>query len=128
MALLKGRSASGTAREALDEAERVAASAERTYRLVIDTLASGQSVEVAVGGTSALYAELFSISGSMAGTMILTLADGTVLASHPVNAAIASHTFALPQGSGCVFRFTASGAISAARLLLSVKGGAFFAA
>lgn len=128
MGLLKKTDASALAREAMDAALENAAGAEHTVRIVVDSLAEGQSVAQGVSGASSLYAEIFSLGGAVTGTMSVTGTDGVVTQSFAVNSVIASRVFALPTGERYVFRFVASGAVVAARLLLCAKGGAFFAA
>lgn len=125
MGLLKKTDASTLAREAIALAEENSAIAERTYRLVTTDVAAGQSIEVGVRGGGEVYAEVFSPSGDVAGTMSLIGADGSALGSKIVAAPIAATTFK-SAGGEARFRFVASAAVASLKLTLSVKGGAFF--
>lgn len=125
MGLLKKTDASTLAREAIALAEENSAIAERTYRLVTTDVAAGQSIEVGVRGGGEVYAEVFSPSGDVAGTMSLIGADGTALGSKIVAAPIAATTFK-SAGGEARFRFVASAAVASLKLTLSVRGGAFF--
>lgn len=125
MGLLKKTDASTLAREAIALAEENSATAERTYRLVTTDVAAGQSIEVGVRGGGEVYAEVFSPSGDVAGTMSLIGADGTALGSKIVAAPIAATTFK-SAGGEARFRFVASAAVASLKLTLSVRGGAFF--
>lgn len=125
MGLLKKTDASTLAREAIALAEENSAIAERTYRLVTTDVAAGQSIEVGVRGGGELYAEVFSPSGDVAGTMSLIGADGSALGSKIVAAPIAATTFK-SAGGEARFRFVASAAVASLKLTLSVRGGAFF--
>ncbi len=125
MGLLKKTDASTLAREAIALAEENSAIAERTYRLVTTDVAAGQSIEVGVRGGGEVYAEVFSPSGDVAGTMSLIGADGSALGSKIVAAPIAATTFK-SAGGEARFRFVASAAVAALKLTLSVRGGAFF--
>lgn len=125
MGLLKKTDASTLAREAIALAEENFATAERTYRLVTTDVAAGQSIEVGVRGGGDVYAEVFSPSGDVAGTMSLIGADGTALGSKIVDAPIAATTFK-SAGGEARFRFVASAAVASLKLTLSVRGGAFF--
>lgn len=125
MGLLKKTDASTLAREAIALAEENSAAAERTYRLVTTDVAAGQSIEVGVRGGGEVYAEAFSPSGNVAGTMSLIGADGTALGSKSVAAPIAAITFK-SAGGEARFRFVASAAVASLKLTLSVRGGAFF--
>lgn len=125
MGLLKKTDALTLAREAIALAEENAASAERTYRLVTTDVAAGQSIEVGVRGGGEVYAEVFSPSGDVAGTMSLIGADGSALGSKIVAAPIAATTFK-SAGGEARFRFVASAAVASLKLTLSVRGGAFF--
>ena len=125
MGLLKKTDASTLAREAIALAEENSATAERTYRLVTTDVAAGQSIEVGVRGGGEVYAEVFSPSGDVAGTMSLIGADGSALGSKIVAAPIAATTFK-SAGGEARFRFVASAAVTSLKLTLSVKGGAFF--
>ncbi|HIU97922.1 MAG TPA: hypothetical protein IAB15_05510 [Candidatus Ornithoclostridium faecigallinarum] len=125
MGLLKKTDASTLAREAIALAEENAATAERTYRLVTTDVAAGQSIEVGVRGGGEVYAEIFSPSGDVAGTMSLIGADGSALGSKIVAAPIAASTFK-SAGGEARFRFVASAAVASLKLTLSVRGGAFF--
>ena len=125
MGLLKKTDASALAREAIALAEENSAAAERTYRLVTTDVAAGQSIEVGVRGGGEVYAEVFSPSGDVAGTMSLIGADGSALGSKSVAAPIAATTFK-PAGGEARFRFIASAAVASLKLTLSVRGGAFF--
>ena len=125
MGLLKKTDASTLAREAIALAEENSATAERTYRLVTTDVAAGQSIEVGVRGGGEVYAEVFSPSGDVAGTMSLIGADGSALGSKIVAAPIAATTFK-SAGGEARFRFVASAAVAALKLTLSVRGGAFF--
>ena len=89
MGLLKKTDASTLAREAIALAEENSAIAERTYRLVTTDVEAGQSIEVGVHGGGEVYAEVFSPSGDVVGTMSLIGADGTALESKSVAAPIA---------------------------------------
>ena len=88
MGLLKKTDASTLAREAIALAEENSAIAERTYRLVTTDVTAGQSIEVGVRGGGEVYAEVFSPSGDVAGTMSLIGADGSALGSKIVAAPI----------------------------------------
>ena len=125
MGLLKKTDASTLAREAIALAEENSAIAERTYRLVTTDVEAGQSIEVGVRGGGEVYAEVFSPSGDVAGTMSLIGADGSALGSKIVAAPIAATTFK-SAGGEARFRFVASAAVAALKLTLSVRGGAFF--
>ncbi len=125
MGLLKKTDASTLAREAIALAEENSAIAERTYRLVTTDVAAGQSIEVGVRGGGEVYAEVFSPSGDVAGTMSLIGADGSALGSKIVAAPIAATTFK-SAGGEARFRFVASAAVASLKLTLSVRGGAFF--
>ena len=125
MGLLKKTDASTLAREAIALAEENSAIAERTYRLVTTDVAAGQSIEVGVRGGGEVYAEVFSPSGDVAGTMSLIGADGSALGSKIVAAPIAATTIK-SAGGEARFRFVASAAVASLKLTLSVKGGAFF--
>lgn len=125
MGLLKKTDASTLAREAIALAEENSATAERTYRLVTTDVAAGQSIEVGVRGGGEVYAEVFSPSGDVAGTMSLIGADGSTLGSKIVAAPIAATTFK-SAGGEARFRFVASAAVASLKLTLSVRGGAFF--
>ena len=125
MGLLKKTDASTLAGEAIALAEENAATAERTYRLVTTDVAAGQSIEVGVRGGGEVYAEIFSPSGDVAGTMSLIGADGSALGSKIVAAPIAASTFK-SAGGEARFRFVASAAVASLKLTLSVRGGAFF--
>ena len=125
MGLLKKTDASTLAREAIALAEENSAIAERTYRLVTTDVAAGQSIEVGVRGGGEVYAEVFSPSGDVAGTMSLIGADGSALGSKIVAAPIAATTFK-SAGGETRFRFVASAAVASLKLTLSVRGGAFF--
>lgn len=125
MGLLKKTDASTLAREAIALAEENSATAERTYRLVTTDVEAGQSIEVGVRGGGEVYAEVFSPSGDVAGTMSLIGADGTALGSKSVAAPIAATTFK-SAGGEARFRFVASAAVASLKLTLSVRGGAFF--
>lgn len=125
MGLLKKTDASTLAREAIALAEENSAIAERTYRLVSTDVAAGQSIEVGVRGGGEVYAEVFSPSGDVAGTMSLIGADGSALGSKIVAAPIAATTFK-SAGGEARFRFVASAAVASLKLTLSVRGGAFF--
>ena len=125
MGLLKKTDASTLAREAIALAEENSAIAERTYRLVTTDVEAGQSIEVGVRGGGEVYAEVFSPSGDVAGTMSLIGADGSALGSKIVAAPIAATTFK-SAGGEARFRFVASAAVASLKLTLSVKGGAFF--
>ena len=125
MGLLKKTDASTLAREAIALAEENSATAERTYRLVTTDVEAGQSIEVGVRGGGEVYAEIFSPSGDVAGTMSLIGADGSALGSKIVAAPIAATTFK-SAGGEARFRFVASAAVASLKLTLSVKGGAFF--
>ncbi len=125
MGLLKKTDASTLAREAIALAEENSAIAERTYRLVTTDVAAGQSIEVGVRGGGEVYAEVFSPSGDVAGTMSLIGADGSALGSKIVAAPIAATTFK-SEGGEARFRFVASAAVASLKLTLSVRGGAFF--
>lgn len=125
MGLLKKTDASTLAREAIALAEENSAIAERTYRLVTTDVAAGQSIEVGVRGGGEVYAEIFSPSGDVAGTMSLIGADGSALGSKIVAAPIAATTFK-SAGGEARFRFVASAAVASLKLTLSVRGGAFF--
>ena len=124
MGLLKKTDASTLAREAIALAEENSAIAERTYRLVTTDVAAGQSIEVGVRGGGEVYAEVFSPSGDVAGTMSLIGADGSALGSKIVAAPIAATTFK-SAGGEARFRFVASAAGASLKLTLSVRGGAF---
>lgn len=126
MGLLKKTDASTLAREAIALAEENAATAEKTYRVVTTDVASEESIEVGVRGAGEVYAEIFSPSGEVAGTMSLVGADGTALESKSVAAPIAAYVFKLSTGGDVRFRFVASADIATLKLTLSVKGGAFF--
>lgn len=125
MGLLKKTDASTLAREAIALAEENSATAERTYRLVTTDVEAGQSIEVGVRGGGEVYAEVFSPSGDVAGTMSLIGADGSALGSKIVAAPIAATTFK-SAGGEARFRFVASAAVASLKLTLSVRGGAFF--
>ena len=125
MGLLKKTDASTLAREAIALAEENSATAERTYRLVTTDVEAGQSIEVGVRGGGEVYAEIFSPSGDVAGTMSLIGADGSALGSKIVAAPIAATTFK-STGGEARFRFVASAAVASLKLTLSVRGGAFF--
>lgn len=125
MGLLKKTDASTLAREAIALAEENSATAERTYRLVTTDVEAGQSIEVGVRGVGEVYAEVFSPSGDVAGTMSLIGADGSALGSKIVAAPIAATTFK-SAGGEARFRFVASAAVASLKLTLSVRGGAFF--
>ena len=125
MGLLKKTDASTLAREAIALAEENAATAEKTYRLVTTDVAAGQSIEVGVRGGGEVYAEVFSTSGDVAGTMSLVGANGSALGSKIVAAPIAATTFK-SAGGEARFRFVASAAVASLKLTLSVRGGAFF--
>lgn len=125
MGLLKKTDASTLAREAIALAEENSAVAERTYRLVTTDVEAGQSIEVGVRGGGEVYAEVFSPSGDVAGTMSLIGADGSALGSKIVAAPIAATTFK-SAGGEARFRFVASAAVASLKLTLSVRGGAFF--
>ena len=125
MGLLKKTDASALAREAIALAEENAATAEKTYRVVTTDVEAGQSIEVGVRGGGEVYAEIFSPSGDVAGTMSLIGADGSALGSKTVAAPIAATTFK-SAGGEARFRFAASADIATLKLTLSVKGGAFF--
>lgn len=125
MGLLKKTDASTLAREAIALAEENSAIAERTYRLVTTDVAAGQSIEVGVRGGGEVYAEVFSPSGDVTGTMSLIGADGSALGSKIVAAPIAATTFK-SAGGEARFRFVASAAVASLKLTLSVRGGAFF--
>lgn len=125
MGLLKKTDASTLAREAIALAEENSATAERTYRLVTTDVEAGQSIEVGVHGGGEVYAEVFSPSGDVAGTMSLIGADGSALGSKIVAAPIAATTFK-SAGGEARFRFVASAAVASLKLTLSVRGGAFF--
>lgn len=125
MGLLKKTDASTLAREAIALAEENAATAERTYRLVTTDVAAEQSIEVGVRGGGEVYAEIFSPSGNVVGTMSLIGADGSALGSKIVAAPIAATTFK-SAGGEARFRFVASAAVASLKLTLSVRGGAFF--
>ena len=125
MGLLKKTDSSTLAREAIALAEENSAIAERTYRLVTTDVAAGQSIEVGVRGGGEVYAEVFSPSGDVAGTMSLIGADGSALGSKIVAAPIAATTFK-SAGGEARFRFVASAAVASLKLTLSVRGGAFF--
>ena len=125
MGLLKKTDASTLAREAIALAEENSAIAERTYRLVTTDVAAGQSIEVGVRGGGEVYAEVFSPSGDVAGTMSLIGADGSALGSKIVAAPIAATTFK-SAGGEARFRFVASAAVASLKLTLSIRGGAFF--
>lgn len=125
MGLLKKTDASALAREAIALAEENSATAERTYRLVTTDVEAGQSIEVGVRGGGEVYAEIFSPSGDVAGTMSLIGADGSALGSKIVAAPIAATTFK-SAGGEARFRFVASAAVASLKLTLSVRGGAFF--
>ena len=125
MGLLKKTDASTLAREAIALAEENSAIAERTYRLVTTDVEAGQSIEVGVRGGGEVYAEVFSPSGDVAGTMSLIGADGSALGSKIVAAPIAATTFK-SAGGEARFRFVASVAVASLKLTLSVRGGAFF--
>ena len=125
MGLLKKTDASTLAREAIALAEENSAIAERTYRLVTTDVAAGQSIEVGVRGGGEVYAEVFSPSGDVAGTMSLIGADGSALGSKIVAAPIAATTFK-SAGGEARFRFVASAAVASLKLTLSVRGGVFF--
>lgn len=125
MGLLKKTDASTLAREAIALAEENSAIAERTYRLVTTDVEAGQSIEVGVRGGGEVYAEVFSPSGDVAGTMSLIGADGSALGSKIVAAPIAATTFK-SAGGEARFRFVASAAVVSLKLTLSVRGGAFF--
>lgn len=125
MGLLKKTDASTLAREAIALAEENSATAERTYRLVKTDVEAGQSIEVGVRGGGEVYAEVFSPSGDVAGTMSLIGADGSALGSKIVAAPIAATTFK-SAGGEARFRFVASAAVASLKLTLSVRGGAFF--
>ena len=125
MGLLKKTDASTLAREAIALAEENSAIAERTYRLVTTDVAAGQSIEVGVRGGGEVYAEVFSPSGDVVGTMSLIGADGSALGSKIVAAPIAATTFK-SAGGEARFRFVASAAAAPPQLTLSVRGGAFF--
>lgn len=125
MGLLKKTDASTLAREAIALAEENSAIAERTYRLVTTDVAAGQSIEVGVRGGGEVYAEVYSPSGDVAGTMSLIGADGSALGSKIVAAPIAATTFK-SAGGEARFRFVASAAVASLKLTLSVRGGAFF--
>ena len=122
MGLLKKTDASTLAREAIALAEENSAIAERTYRLVTTDVAAGQSIEVGVRGGGEVYAEVFSPSGDVAGTMSLIGADGSALGSKIVAAPIAATTFK-SAGGEARFRFVASAAVASLKLTLSVRGG-----
>lgn len=125
MGLLKKTDASTLAREAIALAEENSATAEKTYRLVTTDVEAGQSIEVGVRGGGEVYAEIFSPSGDVAGTMSLIGADGSALGSKIVAAPIAATTFK-SAGGEARFRFVASAAVASLKLTLSVRGGAFF--
>lgn len=125
MGLLKKTDASTLAREAIALAEENSATAERTYRVVTTDVEAGQSIEVGVRGGGEVYAEVFSPSGDVAGTMSLIGADGSALGSKIVAAPIAATTFK-SAGGEARFRFVASAAVASLKLTLSVRGGAFF--
>ena len=125
MGLLKKTDASTLAREAIALAEENSAVAERTCRLVTTDVAAEQSNEVGVRGGGEVYAEVFSPSGDVAGTMSLIGADGSALGSKIVAAPIAATTFK-SAGGEARFRFVASAAVASLKLTLSVRGGAFF--
>lgn len=125
MGLLKKTDASTLAREAIALAEENSATAEKTYRLVTTDVEAGQSIEVGVRGGGEVYAEVFSPSGDVAGTMSLIGADGSALGSKIVAAPIAATTFK-SAGGEARFRFVASAAVASLKLTLSVRGGAFF--
>lgn len=125
MGLLKKTDASTLAREAIALAEENSATAERTYRLVTTDVEAGQSIEVGVRGGGEVYAEVFSPSGDVAGTMSLIGADGSALGSKIVAAPIAATTFK-SAGGEARFRFVASAVVASLKLTLSVRGGAFF--
>ena len=125
MGLLKKTDASTLAREAIALAEENSAIAERTYRLVTTDVEAGQSIVVGVRGGGEVYAEVFSPSGDVAGTMSLIGADGSALGSKIVAAPIAATTFK-SAGGEARFRFVASAAVASLKLTLSVRGGAFF--
>lgn len=125
MGLLKKTDASTLAREAIALAEENSATAERTYRLVTTDVEAGQSIEVGVRGGGEVYAEIFSPSGDVAGTMSLIGTDGSALGSKIVAAPIAATTFK-SAGGEARFRFVASAAVASLKLTLSVRGGAFF--
>lgn len=125
MGLLKKTDASTLAREAIALAEENSATAERTYRLVTTDVAAGQSIEVGVRGGGEVYAEIFSPSGDVAGTMSLIGADGSAIESKSVAAPIAATTFK-SAGGEARFRFVASAVVASLKLTLSVRGGAFF--
>lgn len=76
-------------------------------------------------GGGEVYAEVFSPSGDVAGTMSLIGADGSALGSKIVAAPIAATTFK-SAGGEARFRFVASAAVASLKLTLSVRGGAFF--
>lgn len=126
MGLLKKTDASALAREAIALAEENSATAERTYRLVTTDVEAGQSIEVGVRGGGEVYAEIFSPSGDVAGTMSLVGTDGTAIESKSVAAPIAAYVFKSPTGGDVRFRFAASADIATLKLTLSVKGCAFF--
>lgn len=125
MGLLKKTDASALAREAIALAEENAATAEKTYRVVTTDVEAGQSIEVGVRGGGEVYAEIFSPSGDVAGTMSLVGADGSALGSKTVAAPIAATTFK-SAGGEARFRFVASAAVASLKLTLFVRGGAFF--
>ena len=125
MGLLKKTDASTLAREAIALAEENSATAEKTYRVVTTDVEAGQSIEVGVRGGGEVYAEVFSPSGDVAGTMSLIGADGSALGSKIVAAPIAATTFK-SAGGEARFRFVASAAVASLKLTLSVRGGAFF--
>ena len=125
MGLLKKTDASALAREAIALAEENAATAEKTYRVVTTDVEAGQSIEVGVRGGGEVYAEVFSPSGNVAGTMSLVGADGSAIESKSVAAPIAATTFK-SAGGEARFRFVASAAVASLKLTLSVRGGAFF--
>ena len=125
MQIMKRTDASTLAREAIALAEENAATAEKTYRVVTTDVEAGQSIEVGVRGGGEVYAEVFSPSGDVAGTMSIVGTDGSALGSKIVAAQIAATTFK-SAGGEARFRFVASAAVASLKLTLSVRGGAFF--
>ncbi len=125
MGILKSADAQTLARRALDSAERCAAASERCLRKVITSLAAGQSVKASVVNAAKLYAEIFSVDGTIKATMTLTDAAGESIAQAAIDARMAAHTFDLPSAARYDFSLTATSDIASARLLLCVKGGSF---
>lgn len=126
MGLIKTTDAQTLARRALDTAER----AERNIRVcssyALTDMTEGEEFTVGFSGATALQAELSSLTGDPVSAVMTVTAAGTKQAheTYTCNAVIAVKTFSGLSGGRYVFRLTAAGSISAARLFVTIHGGA----